>query len=935
MKHHALLLAAFLSLGVASAAGTKAGTQITNQASAAYRDSTGTRLDANSNQVSTLVKQVGGVTISPDGTPAAPGQQQQAVPGAEVVFPYTLTNTGNGTDSFLVDTMVDSSVTNTVAPATRVVYIDANGDGILQPGERVALPQSGGKSVFQNVPADSAVKFFVVLQVPASATSVNKVITQPTATSTFDATKTDGVSGSTNYSQVNVVQDAVLSVSKSVVSTTTESNGDLTVVYRVQSTNTGTQAASNVILADDIISATSTLPTGSVVVASSAVISPTTGTVTYPDTDGDGNASDQVQALFGSVAPGQSVQMTFTVTIPASAAPTNGQNPYSNVATVTYTGSTGTTTTTSSNTADVTKAATAAVAIGPNGDPLGAADTTTGAAYTTAEGLTVTPDNADTQTVASLAAGSSVTFAQSVRNTGNSTDVFDFTAALSDLPAGTTVDLLRDGVPLPDSDGDGVPDSGPLAPGQTAVIQVRVRVPAQGGADANGGSVVVTATSSVDTSKKDTTTDRIGTVTAPSVSIGDTSGSNGGTPATPGNQAVLPGVQAVFPMEVGNNGAQPDNYNLSGTVTFPVSGGTVPVTVVYYKDLDGDGVLDPNELAAGPITNTGTIQPGEEIKLLAVVNTPDNALPGSVTVSQTAQSPVTNTSGTDTNNTVTVLQEYDVALTPDRSGTTTSPGTALYEHQLRNEGNTSFGPADLSFTSTPAGATSGWTYLYSFDGTTFFASIASAFSDAAARNLLGSVSPATLDPGEQVTLSVKVNVPAGAPTESVNQLTLTAATTPASPATGAVLRDPTGNPARVTDTTRVVGGKLAIDKTVDNCGVLVSCNTVKSGADAFPGEYLRYTLSARNLSTETLTEVVLRDTVPANTVLAGVTGPTGGFYRIAGGAWTSVATAPVAQTAGTLVEFAVDSNGNNVIDTDETSLSSGASVTFTMTVRVN
>ncbi|MCD0161519.1 DUF11 domain-containing protein, partial [Deinococcus sp. 6YEL10] len=449
MKHHALLLAAFLSLGVASAAGTKAGTQITNQASAAYRDSTGTRLDANSNQVSTLVKQVGGVTISPDGTPAAPGQQQQAVPGAEVVFPYTLTNTGNGTDSFLVDTMVDSSVTNTVAPATRVVYIDANGDGILQPGERVALPQSGGKSVFQNVPADSAVKFFVVLQVPASATSVNKVITQPTATSTFDATKTDGVSGSTNYSQVNVVQDAVLSVSKSVVSTTTEPSGDLTVVYRVQSTNTGTQAASNVILADDIISATSTLPTGSVVVASSAVISPTTGTVTYPNTDGDGNASDQVQAVFGSVAPGQSVQMTFTVTIPASAAPTNGQNPYSNVATVTYTGSTGTTTTTSSNTADVTKAATAAVAIGPNGDPLGAADPTTGAAYTTAEGLTVTPDNADTQTVASLAAGSSVTFAQSVRNTGNSTDVFDFTAALSDLPAGTTVDLLRDGVPLP------------------------------------------------------------------------------------------------------------------------------------------------------------------------------------------------------------------------------------------------------------------------------------------------------------------------------------------------------------------------------------------------------------------------------------------------------------------------------------------------------
>ncbi len=82
-----------------------------------------------------------------------------------------------------------------------------------------------------------------------------------------------------------------------------------------------------------------------------------------------------------------------------------------------------------------------------------------------------------------------------------------------------------------------------------------------------------------------------------------------------------------------------------------------------------------------------------------------------------------------------------------------------------------------------------------------------------------------------------------------------------SPATGAVSRDPGSNPARVTDTTRVVGGKLAIDKTVDNCANDVTCAVIKSGADAFPGEYLRYTLAARNLSTDTLTEVVLRDTV--------------------------------------------------------------------------
>ncbi|MFT2719007.1 beta strand repeat-containing protein [Deinococcus sp. A31D244] len=939
MKHRSLMLAAFLALGAASAAGTTAGTQITNQASAAYRDASGTKLDANSNQVSTLVKQVAGVTISPDGTPAAPGQQQQAVPGAEVVFPYTLTNTGNGPDTFSIDTVVDSTVANTVAPATRVVYIDANGDGILQPGERVALPQVSGKVQFQNVIADAQVKFFVVLQVPSNATSVNKVIIQPTAVSTFDATKTDGVTSSTNYAQANVVQDAVLSVSKSVVSSTTESNGDLTVVFRIQSTNTGTQTATNVTLADDIISAASTLPTGSVVKAASATVSPATGVVSYPNDDADSNANDQVKAVFASVAPGQSVQLSFTATIPAAAAPTTSQNPYRNVATVTYTGSTGTVTTTASNTADVTKAPTAAVAIGPNGDPLGAADPTTGATYTSAEGLTITPDNTDKQTVASLAAGSTVTFTQTVRNTGNSTDTFDLTAALNDLPAGTSVELLRDGVSLTDTDGSGKPDSGPLAPGQSTNIQVRVRVPAQAGADVNGGTVVVTATSKVSPARTDVTTDTITAVTAPSVSLGNTSPSNGGTPATVANTNVLPGNQATFTVEVGNNGAQPDNYNLSGTVTFPTStptgATTTTVNVVYYKDLNGDGVLDANELAAGPITNTGTIQPGQEIKLIGVVTTPTTALPGTVTVTQTASSPVTNTTGTDNNDTVTVLQVYDIALTPDRSGTTTSPGTALYQHTLQNDGNTSFSPADLTFTSTPSGATSGWTYLYSLDGTTFFSTVGAAFSDASTRNLLGTTSPATLDPGEKVTLSVKINVPAGAPTESINQLTLTAATTPASPATGAVSRDPGSNPARVTDTTRVVGGKLAIDKTVDNCANDVTCAVIKSGADAFPGEYLRYTLAARNLSTDTLTEVVLRDTVPANTVLAGVSGPARGFYRISGGAWTAVATAPVAQNAGTLIEFAVDTDGNGSIDATETSLTSGSSVTFTLTVRVN
>ena len=126
----ALLLMSLVTLAFAQQ--TPAGTQIQNQATAEYIDSSGETQTTNSNQVITIVQQVYDVVITPDGTVAAPGQSQDATPGSTVYFPYTLTNEGNGADTFALTS--DIATDETPGVGTPIFYLDNDGDGLRQPG---------------------------------------------------------------------------------------------------------------------------------------------------------------------------------------------------------------------------------------------------------------------------------------------------------------------------------------------------------------------------------------------------------------------------------------------------------------------------------------------------------------------------------------------------------------------------------------------------------------------------------------------------------------------------------------------------------------------------------------------------------------------------------------------------------------------------------
>jgi uncharacterized repeat protein (TIGR01451 family) len=309
-----------------------------------------------------------------------------------------------------------------------------------------------------------------------------------------------------------------------------------------------------------------------------------------------------------------------------------------------------------------------------------------------------------------------------------------------------------------------------------------------------------------------------------------------------------------------------------------------------------------------PVTNTGLINPNQTKCFIAAVQVPAGAAPGPNTVSFTATSTTVPTVTDTITATINVNLVAQITLEPDRFGTVTSPGTIQYTHTLTNNSNTG-----ATCTISGSGGSYGWTYQYSDDGSAWQAS-------------LSGVSVAAN--GGSRTIYVRVLVPAGEPIGRTDVNTVTANCT-----VGSVTATDTAR-----ETTTVVGGELRVTKSA--VSYVGNTSTVRdaTGATAYPGDVIEYTIEAENIGTGDLTNVKISDPIPAYTTFVSVSASATGFpagsnilYSTDGSTWS--ATPPASVPTGGVVYVGVDTNGDGNI-TDDDTMPPGARITITLKVQV-
>lgn len=858
-----LVIMGLYLLADAAYAAAPAGTPIGNQASATYSDGSAVTRTVTSNTVVTTVQQVASLSLTG-------GSAKTVAIGGQVVFAHTLTNSGNGTDTFTLA----SSTTGSFTYGSVQFFTDANGDGV--PDNNVPITTTG------EVPAGGTFKFVMVATAPPTAVAGTSDTTTVTATSGFNT----GVNA-TNIDTATVSGQAVMQVTQALDLTSGPSPAGprtITLTY----TNTGNSAASNLVLSDAI-------PSGMTYVANSGRWSVTgSGTVLTDASNSDNQSgvvydlgvttASRVTATIASVPAGVSGTLSFQVNV------NSGLPPGANAAT----------------------ALTASFAYNDGAGAVPASNTNT-VQYVVAAAAGVTLGSS---TVASVGQGGTASFTNLLTNTGNGNDSFDLSIGTSTFPVGTVFQLFQpDGVtPLVDSNGNGTPDTGPLAAGGTYNVIVKALLPSSA---SPGGpyTVQVVATSKVDTTRTATAIDTLTSVTPATVDLTNTSAGAGapGVGAGPEASAVTtvtaaPNTTARFTLVIANGSGLADNYDLQGS-TDPsfASVGLPSGYVLVFKD----------SVTGAVITNTGVINAGANRSVFADITVPAGAAAATKDVYFRSVSPSTGAADR-LHDAVVVSAQRALSLSPVQSGQIVAGGTIVYSHVVTNIGNVTEGDGGggSSAVVSVSDATSGFTAVVFWDKNNNGVLDA---SDPVITNLAaltggsnGASTAAGLSPGESATLFVKVTAPASAMPGTTDAATLSIALS------GTLAGMAAPSPTTISDNTSVIASNVTLAKVqaLDaNCDgtpeTAFSSAALTSGT--VPGACLRYQITATNVGSAAISALVISDATPANT-----------SYAAAG---------PAATTQGTVTAPSPGATGT--IQATVGTLAPGQSVVLSFGVRIN
>lgn len=794
-----------------------ASSSIGNQATATYVDNGSNNQSVTSNTVVTTVQQVAGVTVSA-------GETKQVSIGGQVTFSHIITNTGNGSDSFTI-TAVDAG--NGSVNFTNIrIYPDANKDGIADNFTEI----SSTPNIDRVGLANNSYGVVIVADIPATAQDGQFEDITVTATSTFDTNQSDTA---TNKAQVD--EDAVISVSKGVSQTTADVGNTLT--YTINYSENGNAAATNLVLKDPI-------PDGLTYVTGTAVWSGKAGFLTDAD-DGNesgitfeyitGGTQDTLSAVIANVANGSAGTLSFQVTVDA--------------------GQEGETIT---NTVLTTH------------DDITGNNTVNGTPVTINENYDIALVDAQDVVINSAQQGATLNFINRFKNTGSTSDTYNIAVNTGNYPAGTQfffykADANNDPTSTyQDTGSDGIPDTGPIAAGDTVVVILQVQLPS--GESGGPYSIDKTLTSIGDPTESATHTDKVNLVVAPTVDL--TNDAAAGTAGALGegkgpetnavkSQVTNPNSTVSFTLYVKNTSAGQDAYNLAFAADTNASGnllnaGTLPSgwTVTFRDPNAGNSI----------ISQTGNLAAGASKQITAEVFIPAGYQPGPQNVYFRALSSTTNAIDI-IHDAITVNTVQNMQLTSNGSGQVAPGGSRNYIHTLTilsnvTENDSSHSNLEIELTnSKPLGWTS--TVYWDTDGNGVISANDSLLTSGATSgtyNLPEEVG--NLNFNDQVKFIVKVTGLVGLDDGETNTTTIT-------------ISDVLSNLASKsnTDLTEVQAGLVVVDK-FQAPDVSGSPGTfTKNPFNVLPGDTVYYKITVRNDGSQPVTTISITDDTPSFTTL--------------------------------------------------------------------
>jgi len=311
------LLAAIALPMQAHAAGTRAGSTISNTATASFDNGGGTQT-IDSNKVDLLVDELLDVTVdssNPADVPTTPGATNQ-------VLTFSVTNNGNGQEAFVLSTIANGGGDN-YDPVVTQVYLD-NGDGVFDAGTDTLYTPGANNPVLN---PDQSITVFVIATTPGTVADGNRGIvslvaaaqTGTGAPGTSFAGRGEGggdaVVGSTGADgQDNgafVVSAATVTLVKSAVVADpfngTEPVPGATITYTITATVAGSGSLNGLSITDAIPADTSYVA-GSITLGGSPLSD-------AADSDAGTYDGTKIAVSLGTVAGGQTRTVTFKTKI--------------------------------------------------------------------------------------------------------------------------------------------------------------------------------------------------------------------------------------------------------------------------------------------------------------------------------------------------------------------------------------------------------------------------------------------------------------------------------------------------------------------------------------------------------------------------------------------------------------------------------------------